>query len=394
MHRQFTILILLFANALSAFEYSGNIALEGRTFLNSPSYANQLQDGSASVSAEIEFFHEWTNSDLEFEFTPFFRWDSQDDERTHADIRELYLQKYWDNWDLTLGISKVFWGVTESQHLVDIINQTDAIENLDGEDKLGQPMIRTSFVTDQGDFTFFILPYFRERTFPGVNGRLRPSLPIDTNSPIYESSAEDTHTDFALRWSHIIGDVDIGLHYFYGTSRDPIIIPGLDDNNNFALLPYYSIINQFGIDLQYTKDAWLWKLEAITRSGHLQDHEAAVAGFEYTFYQIAESNIDVGSLLEYHYDSRDSFSPTPFNRDVFIGTRISLNDEQDTSLIAGTIIDTKNSSTTLRFEFERRLGSDYKLELEAQIFSNIDLLDPLYSFRNDDFIQISLGRYF
>ena len=27
-------------------------------------------------------------------------------------------------------------------YLVDIINQTDAVENLDGEDKLGQPMAR------------------------------------------------------------------------------------------------------------------------------------------------------------------------------------------------------------------------------------------------------------
>ena len=71
----------------------------------------------------------------------FARADSQDDERSHADLREAYWGYESDDWDVIIGVNKVFWGVTESRHLVDVINQTDLVEDIDQEDKLGQPMI-------------------------------------------------------------------------------------------------------------------------------------------------------------------------------------------------------------------------------------------------------------
>ena len=86
-----------------------------------------------------------------------------------------------DGWDLTAGFDKVFWGVMESSHLVDYINQTDAVEDVDGEDKLGQPMLHLGLQRDWGDLNFFYLPYFRERTFPGRHGRLRAFLVVDTD---------------------------------------------------------------------------------------------------------------------------------------------------------------------------------------------------------------------
>jgi len=49
---------------------------------------------------------------------------------------------------LLVGINSVFWRVVESNHLVDILNQTDLIEDIDGEEKLGQPMISLSTQQD------------------------------------------------------------------------------------------------------------------------------------------------------------------------------------------------------------------------------------------------------
>ena len=87
-----------------------------------------------------------------------------------------------------------------------------------------------------------------------------------------------------------------------------------------SLLPVYDQIDQVGIDLQYTNDAWLWKLEAIARDGDSHSFAAAVGGFEYTLYQVSESSADVGLLLEYQYDGRDEFEPvTITDNDVFVG---------------------------------------------------------------------------
>ncbi len=44
------------------------------------------------------------------------------------------------------------------------------------------------------------------------------------------------------------------------------------------LEPRYDLIHQGGLDLQYTQDAWLWKLEAIVREGQGGVFAAAVGG--------------------------------------------------------------------------------------------------------------------
>ena len=49
-----------------------------------------------------------------------------------------------ENYETKIGVRKDFWGVTETVHRVDILNQTDSVDGFDGEDKLGQPMINLS----------------------------------------------------------------------------------------------------------------------------------------------------------------------------------------------------------------------------------------------------------
>ena len=88
----------------------------------------------------------------------FARYDNQDDERSHVDLREAYWGYDGDSWDVNAGFSKVFWGVAESRHLVDVINQTDLVEDLDQEDKLGQPMVNVNLQRDYGRFELYVMP--------------------------------------------------------------------------------------------------------------------------------------------------------------------------------------------------------------------------------------------
>jgi hypothetical protein len=279
-----------------------------------------------------------------------------------------------------IGANTVFWGVTESVHLVDIINQTDAVADIDGEDKLGQPMVNLAMQRDWGFISVYLLPYFRERTFSGAEGRFRTPLPVNTDQAQYESSAGENHVDLALRYSHYIGDIDIGLSVFNGTSREPRLLPN-DDGT--ALLPYYDQIDQFGVDLQYTHDAWLWKLEAIVRDGFADTFAAAVGGFEYTLYQVGESAADVGLLFEYQYDGRGELEPIAIaDNDLFAGTRLALNDTQDTAVLAGIGYDLDTHETFINIEAERRLGEDYVLELRAREMTMCSCNYPAISDRN------------
>ena len=153
-----------------ALELSGYAGIETRGFNHDPSFEGQRRH-SASFVLQPELYQSWDDERQSVLFVPFARLDSADDERTHIDVRELVYQRVGDDWELRVGLGKVFWGVTESQHLVDVINQTDLVENIDGEDKLGQPMINLALIRDWGTVDLFVLPGFRERTFPGRKGQ-------------------------------------------------------------------------------------------------------------------------------------------------------------------------------------------------------------------------------
>ncbi len=373
---------------LSAAELSGNISGEFRYFAEQPLDPQQHQNNS-SISAEIEWVKSWDRGYQLLVFSPYFRLDQGDSERTHADIRELTWSKAADEWELRLGIRQVFWGVSESQNLVDIINQTDLVDDIDGDEKLGQPMLNLAFIRDWGTVDLFLLPYFRERTFPGNEGRLRPALVIDQDNPRYESSQKQQHLDMALRWSHYFGDWDFGLSYFDGTNRDPDFVV-----NGSQLQLYYRQIEQFGLDIQATKESWLWKLEAIHRRNHDSQYAAATAGFEYSFYGIFERSADLGLVVEYLYDERGDSAPIAFQNDLMVGLRFTLNDEQSSEALLGAITDIESSSTVYSIEASRRLGDSWKATLEGRLFHNISPADPLFHYRRDHFLQLRLGYYF
>ena len=390
------LLSLFICSSVSANEWSSDISLQNRQFNDEALSSSQFNQAS-SIALKTEWFHDWDGGKQSVTFTPFTRWDEHDEERTHSDIRELSWLRVFDESELRVGFRKVYWGVSESQHLVDVINQTDLVEGVDGEQKLGQPMINYAFINDWGTVDLFVLPYFRERTFPGMNGRLRPIYHIDTDNPIYESSDKQNHIDYAIRWAHSFGDWDIGLSHFNGTSRDPAIstTPTLDNNGTLSLRPIYYLMQQTGLDLQATKEAWLWKTEVINRKINKENYIAATAGFEYTFNGVFESSSDLGVVMEYLYDDRDTKVTTPFEDDVMVGLRWTKNDENDTSLLLGVVADRDDSSRLYSIEASRRIAESLKLNIEARFFEGLtDSSNPLYSFRQDDFVQVELGYYF
>ena len=377
----------------TAGEWSGHLEAQGRTFTQE-AVSPEQNDQTFSLAFEPEYYHAWEQSSQSLVFRPFARWDARDDERSHVDIRELSWSLNGDDWWLLAGIGKVFWGVTEALHLVDVINQTDLVENPDGEQKLGQPMVKLSFEKDWGVLDLFALPGFRERTFPGLEGRLRTRLWVDTDLASYESDREERRLDFAIRWAKTLGDWDIGLAHFNGTNRDPAFTPALNDSGELVLAPRYELIRQTSLDLQATKGDWLWKLEALHRSSGSDRYNAATGGFEYTLVGIRESDLDLGVLLEIMYDDRQDEAPVPFENDLFLGLRLSANDVAGSELLTGVIKDLDSSTWMFNLEASRRLGAGWKAAAQARLWLEVEETDPLFDFRQDDYVELTLTRYF
>ena len=375
-------------------DLSGYISLEPRIYPAEAKFPRQ-HDSAVSPSLALQPEIRWDLDDEQrITFIPFGRLDANDNERAHWDVRELNWLYDAGDWDLRVGLGKVFWGVAESRHLVDVINQTDFVEASDEEDKLGQPMINANVITGIGTFSGFVLPYFRERTFPGPRGR--PSFPIrvDEDRAVYESSEDERHVDFAVRWQERLSIIDIGVAHFRGTGREPRLVPTLIPGGP-VLVPHYDLIDQSSVDAQATLEAWLLKFEAIVRSGQGDTFFATVAGFEYTLYQIFGSGKDLGLIAEYHYDGRDAFAPfTIFNNDLMMGARLAFNDEDDSSILAGLIFDIEEQTTLMTVEAATRIGENLKFELEARAFPYVANGTVEANFERDHTIELHLLRYF
>ena len=395
LKRKFVFMLLLLqvlpGNSL-ALEFSGSSSLELRGFFEEGQFAGQDRIG-ISPSIEPELTHTWNNDRDTFAAKLFFRFDSTDSDRTHFDIRQLDWTKVVDDFEIRLGFRKVFWGVTESVHLIDFINQTDLIENFDGEDKLGQFMVNASWISPAGTFDFFVMPYFRERTHPGTEGRFRFAIPVRDSAEVYESDLNEFHPDVALRWFHSMGLVDIGLYHFYGTNREPRYVLDANDPATPFLRPQYDLVNQSGLDAQLTWEGWLLKLEALSR--FWQDHYfAAATGFEYTFYGIFKSTADLGVVAEYLYDDRGSQATTPFENDVFAALRFARNDENDLTILGGVIVDLDSEGVFANLEASSRIGQNLEWSLESRFFLASAPADFFASFRNDSYAQFELTYYF
>ncbi len=375
-----------------AHDFSGYVGAEARYFFHTPVFDGQSEH-NASLTGSAEYYHDFDDNQQRVAFSAQARADSEDSERNHFDFRELYWWKNFGALETFVGVRKIFWGVTESVHLVDIINQTDNLENIDGEDKLGQPVVE--FVTAQnwGTLSAYLLPYFREQEFVGVESRLRPGVPVlDAD---YQSGAEEEHVDFALRWSHYIDIWDFGVSHFSGTSRRPLFIPEFDGGEFIGVTPRYNQINQTGVDIQATVDAWLIKLEAISIDEKSWGRNSALAGgIEYSFFSVGGSEADLGVVVEYQFDDRRGIRETISQNDLVLGVRWAFNDIDGSEILALVSKDLDYENRFFSIEVSRRINDDWKVEAEARVFSSPEQNTLEYDFRDDDYFQVELRRYF
>lgn len=407
-------------------DVEGNIELELRHHPHEGRHADMEQD-FASIAGEFELGLFSPSGRHAVILKPFGRYDQHDHERSHIDLREGKYRYVNGLFEASIGVDKEFWGVTEFLHLVDIINQTDNVESTDGEQKLGQPMVKVSYASRFGTLTAYALPYFRIRQYPDpVTGRPNPAIVVDDNTTLFESGETGGKArrvdDVALRYHNSFGAFDVGLSWFDGTAREPQLLATGEANSTNGLpklRAYYAERTQTGLDVQATLGPWLFKLEVTqsTENRYLPDPNVggfpslalaqeetkinrATGGFEYTFYNLFASGTDLGLVAEYMYDERKEKSPHPFSNDVGIGLRWTANDPQSTAILVGGLIDLDTDSSSISLEAERRLGRSFKAILEARFTDKVGATDSgkqdllAKALADEDAVRFRLAYYF
>jgi len=77
-----------------------------------------------------------------------------------------------------------------------------------------------------------------------------------------------------------------------------------------------------------------------------------------------------------------------------MGSRLTLNDVQDSELLVGFVIDRDTRAAQLTVEAERRLDNHWNMELESRWFINSGNSGVVSAFQDDSYVTLRLSRYF
>ena len=377
-------------------ELNNEKTFETRIFHKDNAYAHQKNTYSIHLKSEL-FVEPTSNINLLIE--PTYRYDHHDKERSLFDISQAYFLYFNDYSEFKVGKDKVFWGVTELKNLVDIINSPD---DSSGEDKskLGQSLISYSYINEKIGFVDLIyMPLFHEPTKIGKRGRLRLNLPTQNYNTTYEGGAGRKVPSWAVKWQNSYGDSDISLQFFRGTSRNSSTLPKLEDSQ-IKYFPGHERITQIGTFFQKIYGPIIFKFEGIKRNGQKnakyerENFYSYITGFEYVITRVFDKVWDLNLFTEYSNDDRGSNSTDIFQNDLFLGTRINLNDVEGTEITQTLTLDLNGDGNTGSLEISTRIMESVRLAANYTSHWSVNNKDTLYSFRRDNYLGIKITNYF
>jgi hypothetical protein len=375
---------LLSPASLSA-QWQASVSAQGSAFrgLDSGGYPGPSPT-EAVVALDASLVRQWAGGRYALRATPSFRWDPSG-ERTRVDLRDLNLSAIGAHWEFSVGMKEIFWGATESRRLVDGVNQRDLVGGGEAYARMGQLMADVTVFSSWGTIDVLLLPWFRERTFDGHSGLLWSPLPVDADRPVYGPGARTWRPDWAVRWTHTLGPVDLGLSHLQGTLREPGFVETTNDHGRTVLAPRYDVGGQTGLDLQVAAGGLIWKLETLIAEPQPGRYVAAAGGIEYGVGDF------LALFLEYAWDSRGREATTSFGDDVFVGGRLFLPDGQ---VNAGVYVDRQSLNTAPSVAVDWRVGNSATIGLEAGAFLGDSALEPALGRRQQTRLSVRFTRYF
>ena len=396
-----------------AFETDLKVTLSSKISTFTQSGKGDQEDPVATADIKPDLALTFSDS-IQAVIAPHFRLGLTDPEYHLVSPDELFIDYVKERFEIRAGYQIHFWGTVESSNIVDILNQKDFKGDFLDPEKLGEPSLRTRFLLGESRFDFYLFPTFTPAELPGPINRFSffdGALDF-SDDPLYTHPAKDRRLQGALRWDYTIGSADIGLSYFNGYEKFPII--NLTPGESKANTVYYEM-QQAGGDLQMSLGEWLIKAEAIYQDTGLagsfrrnsilpsgvflplrelvpDNHTALVGGLEYTFFGFLGTG-DLGVIAEYLYDSEqapDAVAFRPFQNDFFGGFRWTRNNPGDAELLAGLILDLKEQSMILSVEYSERYFDRIKLIASLDRI-NAAPEDPISVFNNDDRFSLELS---
>ena len=357
------------ANSFDYVEQYGKADLKASSYFETPAYSEQNKN-FGEFQIEPSLFIE--QGSIHTFIQPRLR--IGDTGASRADLREAHISFTANAMDIRIGSLLEFWGKTESYNPSDIINSYDYTSGLADSQKLGAPALKLSSGLNDGYLSLLLLPFFVENAYPGLSSRARLQTLVSNDTASYTNDASRNDNSYALRYEGYQGDLDYGLSFFDGITREPYFTLGPDG----SLVPEYFPIEQIGADVQYLLGDTALKTEIVRRTGQynanvvVEDYIAGVVGAEHNIYGVFDSAYDLILVGELLADGRGKDSHTIFQRDFAFGGTLLFNNMEDSEFTLFNIRDLSYNSLLTRFSYSTRLNDEFTIKSNLNLHSKFE----------------------
>lgn len=335
----------------------------------------------------------------------------------YADIPRGYFQYFGDGFDVLVGSNIEYWGVSESNRVVDSVNQRYVIDQTVDYISLGQPMVNLNLSFGfNSTLSLFGLIYFRDRDMANAATRFRSPFLMSNADAVYEEG-NGRNLDFAARYrtsfSALGGGMDLAVSYFDGTNRAPSTLPNVcvlpgghfdeancadlvyDDLEDVKAIPYYAKLRRYGLEMVYSNGDLQLTFEGAISQSLNETYYSTITGAQYSFGGIGPTGDTIVAVVEYLYDDRSIIQPlTIYDNDMFFGFAYSGNDVNGTSVRGGIYYDVETDAQIYTASWSRRIGDAMRLEVAGFMMNSAGTEDPIAFAQDDSFVQVSLAYFF
>lgn len=235
--------------ALSAISWSGDASLEARAYLDRRDDANEryaFRNFPTAVFPSLKLGIAYSGASTDFSGTVKLDRSSLGDYR--ADLLDEFTARVYVNGNLQLeaGKMKVVWGKGDKLHVLDNFNANDYTDYIipDYIDRrIAEPMFRAVYTTDDGiKFEGIYTPTMTGDRYatsgewvPGkmakaiamANAKLDKGNEISLSDLHYPDTFRLKYSQAGIRSTFTVGQVDLGVSYYYGHNKQVSVNPTL-----------------------------------------------------------------------------------------------------------------------------------------------------------------------
>jgi hypothetical protein len=337
----------------------------------------------------IDLSLEHKSNNVSLKINPYVYKNTNED--MYADLRQLYMDIYFDSFDIRVGKQQIIWGKAEGVFITDIVSPKDLREFLlpdFSEIRMGITSIKLDYYLADSTFEMVWAPVFTPTNEPedGSIWRISPTLPapVTFDNSKKEVKANLENSEVFAKYSYLSSLIDFEIMGGYMWDDSPALHmdPTIDSTSNkitaVTVAPEYHRLSLAGGSLSTSLGGYVLRGEGGYFSGKyfetddlnsggviIKDYINYVLGIDCSFMDINLSAQFIQQLI-LEYDSRIT-SDEYENMVTFLAVKDYFRETLRLEFFA--YIGLNNEDALLRPRIVYDVSDEMDLQLGANIFT-------------------------